>query len=337
MENSKIQWTDHTFNPWRICSKVSEGCRNCYAAELSHRFGWGDYADHVERQRTSPMVWSFVERLNAKAAKLSTQSPLSSQPKVFCGSLCDWLDPRVPIAWLVDLLNLIDATPHITWQLLTKRPEQWAMRIAQAAHYSPLANRWLNSSGVFVGLDHPPENVWFGVTAENQARANERIPLLLDIPAAKRFLSVEPMLGPVDLGDVQGLDVLNGLVSTEVCHQVDWVIFGGESGNQARECDIMWIYEGVRQCQRANVPVFVKQLGRRSICLNANLLDWPDHVPLFAHGEGAAGCRPQLSDPKGGNLADFPTELQVRQFPMARSRSISSPHPRSFCHPVPMS
>jgi protein gp37 len=305
-EDTKIQWCDHTFNPWIGCTKVSTGCANCYAETLmDHRYGKAKWGKGQPRVRTSAANWKLPLRWNAAAGihdrawngmqdVCDVQSDtLKSmgfaeprRPRVFCGSLCDWLDDEVPIEWLADLLHLIKRTPNLNWLLLTKRPENWRKRMrACTARGLPsvnVADVWLDGS--------PPPNLWLGVSAEDQKRWDERVPVLLSIPAAKRFVSVEPMLGQINMG-VEG-------------PHPDWVIFGGESGPGARACNVDWIRDGVRQCKEAGVAAFVKQLGARPV------EDIQDAIGRYVGFQGL-----DLKDRKGGDPAEWPADLRVREWP----------------------
>ncbi len=223
--NSKIEWTDHTFNPWRGCSKVSPGCQHCYAETLSKRnpvlLGeWGAGKPRVlasEDMWRQPLKWNRQAELawenwkTAVEARAGDSGPMPQRPRVFCASLADWLDEEVPIEWLARLMELIMRTPSLDWLLLTKRPQNWHQRILAAlaevegikgdwpsrdpeTQTGGMLNDWLGGS--------PPSNVWIGTTVEDQQRADERIPELLKIPARVRFLSCEPMLAHVDLESV---------------------------------------------------------------------------------------------------------------------------------------
>ena len=171
-ENSKIEWTDHTFNPWIGCQKVSPGCDHCYAESLSKRYGWVEWGPHGQRKRTSEANWK-KPRQWAKAARGAER-----RPRVFCASLADVFDNQVPPEWRADLIDLIDATPELDWLLLTKRPENIAKMLAQF--------------GV-------RQNVWLGTTCEDQAAYDRRWPILRAIPAAVHFISYEPAIGPLRL------------------------------------------------------------------------------------------------------------------------------------------
>lgn len=221
-ENTEIAWCDATFNCWIGCTKVSPACDNCYAENLSNRWMGVKWGPGEERRRTSVANWRKPLAWNRKAAASGTK------PKVFCASLADVFDTEVPEAWRDDLFDLIDQTPSLDWLLLTKRP-QVARKIMPTT---------------------PRPNVWLGTTVENQLMAQVRIPTLLATPAKIRFLSVEPMLGPVDLTAIDGYEKLS------------WVIVGGESGHGARSMPLEPVLRLKEQCQSAGIAFFMKQLSQ---------------------------------------------------------------------------
>lgn len=315
-ENSKIEWTHHTFNPWRGCTKVSAGCDHCYAERDSKRFPairgvWGKFGTRVI---ASDAMWNEPVKWSRKAAEAGERH------RVFCASLADVFEGPETMpeeSWesvsaaRERLGTLIDDTPHLDWLLLTKRPQN-------VLKYGPLGYRWT--------MEGMPKNVWLGTSAEDQKTFDERWPLLAQIPAVVRWLSCEPLIGPIDFfyyggdhGDPISFSQLRGTDATEPdIPGVDWVIVGGESGPGARPFDIAWAREIIYQCQAASVPCFVKQLGavpmeseaawrRRphARLLNARNKDRApaDYVPLF------------YADRKGGDMAEWPKDLQVRDFP----------------------
>lgn len=282
MKDSKIEWCDHTFNPWIGCTKVSPGCINCYAEAQNKRWRKGvNWGKGAPRQRTSVRNWKQPLQWSADAAeRWAFHRPLS-RPRVFCASLADWLDDEVPIEWVCNLLELVHATPALDWLLLTKRPENWQQRIESVLRFA-LENdddnndrhqeffHWLN---IWLNLHEAPANVWIGTTIEDQRRVDERIPELLKIPARVRFLSCEPLLEHVDLT----------LSEWPMRDGVDWVICGGESGPGARPMNEDWAESLRDQCAMAGVAFFMKQMG---------------------------GVRD-----KRGDLSQIPFGLAVRQFP----------------------
>lgn len=236
-EQTLITWTNHTFNPWIGCTKISAGCTHCYAETLMDtRMGRVQWGPQGLRVRTSSDNWKQPLRWNRKAAQDGVRR------KVFCASLADVFEDHASISdvWRADLFNLIDQCPALDWLLLTKRPE----------NIRPMV------PGVWIDKGFPA-NVWIGTTAEDQPAADRRVPVLLSLPARVRFLSCEPLIGPIDL---KGWIYTNGLW-VDGDNRVDWVIAGGESGHGARAMDPDWA-RGLRdQCAAAAVPFFFKQWG----------------------------------------------------------------------------
>lgn len=275
--NSKIEWTDHTFNPWIGCTKVSNaatgggGCDHCYAevstpARVLRSNGAETWGTGAPRVRTSAANWALPMRWNAQHEAFQAQH--GRRQRVFCASLGDVFDNAVNPEWRRDLFALIAATPKLDWLLLTKRIGNARGMIARA----------LCEHDVFGGPDQLPEwpwsNVWLGATVVNQAEADRDIPKLLAMPAAKRFLSMEPLLGPVDLNNIEvpmkvGVDVFSALEydgdpEDDVefgTATVDWVIVGGESGHRARSMHPDWARSLRDQCVAAGVPFLFKQWG----------------------------------------------------------------------------
>jgi protein gp37 len=246
--NSKIEWTDHTFNPWIGCTKVSPGCAHCYAETRDKRHliepvdHWGKGAP---RLLTSASNWRQPYRWNEEAKKAGKQA------KVFCASLADVFDPEVPAEWRKALFDTITRTPYLIWQLLTKRPE-----IAHDFYHNEIGLRDDTIIEKFL------PNVWLGVSVEDQKRADERIPLLLEIPAAVRFLSCEPLLGPVDIAKWLVPDECGcGGYDPAFRNCINWVIAGGESGPNARPMHPDWARSLRDQCVAAGGPFFFKQWG----------------------------------------------------------------------------
>ncbi|MCW5319667.1 phage Gp37/Gp68 family protein [Verminephrobacter aporrectodeae subsp. tuberculatae] len=235
--NSKIEWTDHTFNPWEGCQKVGPGCDHCYAETRNARFGGGkavNWGPDAPRRRTSASTWAQPERWNAQAEAFAKQH--GRRQRVFCASLADVFDNVVPTAWRRDLFKLIARTPNLDWMLLTKR-------IGNLDRMS-----FVDDDLMFHMLC---ERVWLGITVCNQKEADRDIPKLQDAPARLRFLSLEPLLGPVDLTK-----------ALRTPHGPNWVIVGGESGTGARPMHPDWARRLRDQCQAAGVPFHFKQHGQ---------------------------------------------------------------------------
>lgn len=283
--NTKIEWCDHTWSPWRGCTKVSAGCANCYAEKLSKRnpavLGqWGKGKPRVlAKNWGDPVRWNRDAELNLHASHDGLYDGPTivrrvARPTVF-PSLCDPFDEEVPIEWLARFLTLIHDTPNLDWLLLTKRPELWEQRLRDVCGYCQsiegdwtlnpawqFANKWCPWNGIH--RFDPPSNVWVGTSVEDQPNADRRIAQLLKIPAKIRFLSVEPMLGPVNLKlhQIEGealfrhADDCPGFCDfacggEEVKGGIDWVIVGGESGRAARPSGVDWIRDIVSQCAAA--------------------------------------------------------------------------------------
>lgn len=252
-DGSAIEWTEATWNPVRGCTKVSAGCKHCYAETFAERF---------RGVKGHPYEQGFDVRLVPEALDLPLR--WRKPRRIFVNSMSDLFHEEVPESFIVDVFaTMMEARRHV-FQVLTKRPERMRDFLASRPSERPTL-----------------PNVWLGTSVEDQAAADERIPHLLATPAAVRFLSCEPLLGPVDLD----------MVVTEGTGCLDWVIVGGESGRKARPCDVSWVRSLVGQCRAADVPVFVKQLGA-------------------AH---------RLYDAKGGDPAEWPEDLRVRQWPGERT------------------
>jgi protein gp37 len=267
MENSKIEWTHHTFNPWIGCAKVSPGCAHCYAETLMDtRYGRVKWGKGQPRSRTSAANWRKPRQWN-KAAEGAKE-----RPRVFCASLADWLDDEVPIQWLAELMDLIRETPNLDWLLLTKRPQNFD-RLADAMIHAEQDTRyWLAEwSG-----GEAPHNVWVGTTVEDQQRVDERIPHLVGIPAVVRFLSCEPLLEEIDLSGVFGgpyVGLPGDVVVPYYNFGIDWVIVGGESGPGARPIKQEWVLKIRDLCDKAQVAFFFKQWGGLRPAENGRLLE----------------------------------------------------------------
>lgn len=251
-ENSKIEWTHHTFNPWEGCTKIGPGCDHCYAETRNNRFGGGNWGPGAPRRKTSQSNWQQPIKWNKQAAASGVRY------RVFCASLADVFDNEVDPQWRAELFLLIKQTPNLDWLLLTKR-------IGNARAMLP--DDW--------GRGYP--NVWLGATVVNQEELNRDAAKLTSTPARFRFLSVEPMLGPINLTKVmrteRGSDwtycdnPLEGRIAnkcgafidpTEV---IDWVICGGESGTGARPMHPEWARALRDQCAEYGTKYLFKQWG----------------------------------------------------------------------------
>ncbi len=252
-EQTSIEWCDHTFNPWTGCTKVSPGCRNCYAETLRARFGHGnEWGPNGIRTRTSESYWRQPLKWDKAAAEAGVRR------RVFCASLADVFEDRRDLdLWRNDLWTLIEQTPHLDWLLLTKRPENmwdlgaglWLCECGENWNRHD-GNACLNcETSVDDRTPHAPANVWLGTTVESAAQA-DRVTDLVDIAAPVHFVSCEPLLG----------DVANEILVSGI----DWVICGGESGPGARPMHPDWVRSIRDQCVAAGVPFLFKQWGEHN-------------------------------------------------------------------------
>jgi protein gp37 len=224
-ENSKIEWTDHTFNPWVGCTKVSPGCDRCYAEAWAKRSGLVQWGNNP-RRRTTENNWKEPVKWNVEAGAFKRE--YGHRPRVFCASLADVFDNQVPSGWRKDLFALIRECGRLDWLVLTKRPQNISKM---------LPSNW--------GDGYP--NVWLGMTAEDQSRFDQRWKHLQKISAVIKFISYEPAIGPLRL-------------PTDGPHP-DWLISGGESGGGARPVKRRWIRDVIADCRDHDVAVFHKQWG----------------------------------------------------------------------------
>ena len=288
MARTKIEWTDMTWNPVTGCTPISEGCQNCYAKRMAKRL-----AGRCGYPKENPFkVTLHPERLDEP---LKWRKPR----KVFVCSMSDLFHPDVPFHYISNIFDIMCSwrwpnkeaerigdeslleDPGHTYMVLTKRPERVRDWLQWLFEY------WPGDSPVNVNLSaegHFGRHIWFGVTAENQQRADERIPILLQIPAAVRFVSVEPMLGPIRLQRdwlmcPGGAEYGHGMSLTRVhaggcCDRhprIHWVICGSESGPNHRKTKIEWIRDLREQCISANVPFFLKQME-----INGRMVKMPE-------------------------------------------------------------
>lgn len=294
MAQTNIEWTDRVWNPVTGCTKVSEGCRNCYAFETHNRRHKGfQNGAKLPQQYAKPFneIQLFPNRLQAP---LKWKKP----QRIFVNSMSDLFHKDVPFEYIDKVFAVMALTPRHTYQILTKRPERM-LEYFQSASQKEMIERWEEAAGELLGDEAacfvanrlngvlpnanpgwPMQNAWLGVSVENQQSADERIPLLLKTPAAVRFLSCEPLLGPVDLKlNDSALYHTSGYRPplseyTKVGECISWVIAGGESGHKARPMEPDWARSLRDQCIEANVPFFFKQFG-----------EWAPFNSLEAHPE----------------------------------------------------
>lgn len=233
---------------------------------MDKRYGKVKWGKGNPRQRTSVANWKLPVRWNDAPFQL-TEDQNHRRTRVFCSSLADWLDDEVPIEWLADLLQLICDTPDLDWLLLTKRPQNFESRLGSIVNGNTDAKTGLVSLSYSWLHGLKPHNVWVGTSIENQETSRQRIPLLLQIPAKVRFLSVEPMLGPITLLLTKPMPIHDDVYGDqheyyEVNAGIHWVIVGGESGSKKRPFNCEWARSIRAQCEEYSIPFFFKQVDK---------------------------------------------------------------------------
>lgn len=333
-DKTGIQWTDATWNPVRGCSRVSAGCDNCYAMGQAHRFsGTGKAYDGLTTIRRGKVDWAGKARLHPAAL---VQPLRWTRPRrIFVNSMSDLFHSSLTNEEIAAVFGVMAAAPQHTFQVLTKRPKralewfEWARNgaVARVACFADdaLEQRMTRASRALLfaqgrgAQSWPLPNVHLGVSVEDQRAADERIPLLLQTPAAVRFISAEPLLGPLELSSFMPRHAVSehgdcaswcsACGPTEPKPRLDWVIVGGESGPGARTCGVEWIRSIVRDCKAASVPVFVKQLGVKPY----------RSVSEATRGMGGIGLG--LKHKKGADPDEWPADLRVRELPEEAPRA----------------
>lgn len=301
-DKTGIEWTDATWNPVTGCSKVSAGCKNCYAKyqawpRLANARGTVYFGRHFED------VKYHVDRLD---------DPLrwTKPRRIFVNSMSDLFHEKVPFDFIDKVFAVMALAPRHTFQILTKRPERMREYMARDETRAYAIGAAWNMLGRMPRYKHedilnrvwPLPNVWLGTSVEDQETADERIPILLSTWAAIRWISAEPLLGPIDMESIALLrgyaEITKGFLSA-----LDWVVVGGESGPKARVMDLAWARSIVGQCKRAGVAVLVKQLGAHP----------------YYNTDGLAGTGTnfalKLRSTKGGDMDEWPEDLRVREYP----------------------
>lgn len=325
-KETEIAWCTHTFNPWWGCARVSPGCEHCYAESFAKRTGHGVWGTTSPRRFFKDKHWKEPVKWDeeAKAA--------GERRRVFCASMSDVFEDRDDLLESrARLTTLVAATPHLDWLILTKRPQHarrlWT--IACGDGHGPCVcgahGRSKLCGDISTATGHWASNIWLGTTAEDQQRADERIPYLLEAPALVRFLSCEPLLGPVDLfaflrGKLR--DESLAALRSPPMPGVDWVIVGGESGAGARTMEIGWARAIVEQCSAHKTACFVKQMGHRPIARSRFDMGAASFKAADDHGwtEHAGPVTLLLKHSKGGDPEEWAEELRVRQFPISFPR-----------------
>ena len=366
-DRSAIEWCDASWNPIRGCSRVSEGCRNCYAERDAIRMahtplgsccdhsldqhepldlppftapagrcaesgcrcrGWvpdpkypaGPYYGLVKSTPTGPR-WTGAVRFVPELLDLPLR--WRRPRRIFVNSMSDLFHEKVEDEWIARIFSVMYASPRHVFQVLTKRPERmqaWLSRCGNGGglgwitHDGPEPEKAYRGTGIIVGNTDrwPLPNVWLGTSCEDQPTAEARIIHLLQTPAAVRFASYEPALAAVDfmpwLVKERRTVVAAGGIAQQETIAIDWLIAGGESGPGARPFDLAWARSAIAQCRAAGVPCFVKQLGARP-CSSVPSDPFP---PCDALDRDP---RASLRDRKGGDMAEWPEDLRVQEFP----------------------
>jgi protein gp37 len=378
---TSIEWTDETWNPIVGCSRVSKGCEHCYAERVAHRGMSPQHRGLTVLGAHGPR-WTGEVRLveDRLAAPLSWRKPR----RVFVNSMSDLFHDGLTNEQVAAVFGVMAACPHLTFQVLTKRPQrfrEWFAWIAdegealreQVGEDPPSGTPVPSACAMLATTDAVPggilsrahfetatrqpwplANVWLGVSVEDQATADERIPLLLDTPAARRWVSYEPAIGPVTFRDewLSRTCALGhfthrndtGYRPGECAHEgqfvcgfplvggLDWIVVGGESGPGARPFDLAWARSAIAQCRSASVPCFVKQLGAQPVSsehaaihdrhgIAAPCLSLHEARLLAPDYDGGRVVHPaplRLRDRKGGDLDEWPADLRVREMPEVR-------------------
>ena len=347
MGATKIEWTKPpgfagaTWNPLRGCSMVSSGCSSCYAMRQAHRHsGAGRPYDGLTRMTSRGPAWTGEVRLVPDALDL----PLRRRAPTcwFVNSMSDLFHESVPDEFIASVFGVMASASHHRFIVLTKRPARMLAFFNQRDTIAGFKNA-AGRAGIIIPKPAPENvdwsagplpNVWLGVSCEDQATADERIPLLLRTPAAKRLVSLEPLLGPVAVRHTYR-DYLDGWDTEPVCcgrprggeccgdpdpaqiqtEHLDWMIVGGESGPGARPCDVEWIRDIVRQGRDAQVATFVKQLGARPIDdVVPPAFPWPPGTRIEP-ATSRETTRYILRDRKGGDPSEWPEDLRAREWP----------------------
>lgn len=369
-DNTKIEWSDATWNPTRGCTKIAQGCKNCYAETFAERFR--GVPGH-------PYEQGFDPRLAPE--QLTIPLKWKKPRRIFVDSMSDLFHEAFPDEHIAAVFGVMALTPWHTYQVLTKRPERAAALFARMWSENVMiswlrctATDWITTTARDVLFARPwadvlnrasaalaergfdgegfvPEwplpNVWIGTSIAEQKDADKNIPYLLQIPAAVRFLSVEPIIGPVDLRHTKHIERVtfdeHGCWANDVPVEIDaltgswvvadgadtgkgsavqWVIVGGESGHGARPCNVEWISSIVQQCKDAGVPAFVKQLGAKPFVRCGNC---GKGIGRHVGGGFVDACGPthavligemtRIRSVKGGDWNEWSEDLRVRQFP----------------------
>jgi len=313
-DKSKIEWTEATWNPVVGCTKVSAGCANCYAEKMAYRLACMGQEKYQVVISVDGGLWNH--KIFCDEATLDKPRHWRKPRRIFVCSMGDLFHPDVPESFIAKVFNVIrerdygnGGHPGHTFQILTKRPER-AAELLPRLRFDPAGEGkvFFANRAIGLSLTYLLKNLWLGVTCENQATADKRIPQLLQIPAAVRFVSVEPMLGPVDLEYVKDYTKPNRFCKYERIYallgersvlghriteeKLDWVIIGCETGPGRRPCKLEWVRDLIKRCDAAKVPVFIKALLiNGKVC--KNIEQWPPDLQRREY--------PRCKEPRSNN------------------------------------
>lgn len=322
MADTSIEWTNKTWNPVVGCARVSPGCENCYAERMAHRLelmGQERYVGLTRKTARGRVQWSGMARFVPEM--LSAPLRVKKPQMWFVNSMSDLFHDDITNEQIASVFGVMAACPRHTFQVLTKRPErmtEWFRWCGESRGSSPYVNHEtslcvyeaekVTGEAFGVKCQWPLPNVWLGVSVEDQKRANERIPLLLQTPAAVRWISAEPLLGEITLTNVVRESIGRNALAVDspsmgqwpAERHLDWVVVGGESGYGARAFNAEWARKVVRECAAEGIPCFVKQLGAYPYADKGGR-----DFPLDLRGKNR----------KGGDMTEWPEDLRVRQWP----------------------
>lgn len=331
MSKSKIEWTEKTWNPIVSgCSIISEGCSNCYAMKMAHRLeamGQEKYKGLTKKTASGNIVWNG--KINIDMDDKALYEPLKTKKPTmyFVNSMTDLFHEKVPFEVIDKIMAVIALSPHHTFQILTKRADRMKEYFTTPYLYKKIRGEAVGITNDFTlsNIDLPLPNLWLGVSVENQEQADKRIPYLLETPAKVRFLSMEPLMGEINItcildnqrstettlfplrGDGYSksfhIRARNGDFIDFETGKIDWVIVGGESGAKARPMHPDWVRSIQQQCQEAGVPLFFKQWGEYVT---------PSQMPMstyrliedFGDGIGISDNSLKVGKHKAGRLLD---------------------------------
>lgn len=346
MSKTDISWTDDVWNPVVGCSMVSEGCQNCYAMKFAHR---GLASQHRGLTTASKHGPRWTGEVRTVPDMLSAPLKWKKPRVVFVNSMSDLFHDKVPFEYIAAVFGVMAACHQHTFIVLTKRdPRKWFEWVEgndrcsaeefvqrEAHRLLPVEFPLHPIKQTFRRYPWPLPNVALGVSCENQAAADERIPWLLQTPAATRIVSAEPLLGETDLQSYFRVKLQPGNIWADCCCDeidpsdrpcvvcearmgLDGVIVGGESGPNSRPCSVEWIRSIARQCKEASVKCFCKQLGARPYAERSE--SWCETHPNNMHlvqstHEGLYDVGLNLKDRKGADMSEWPSDLRIRELP----------------------